>query len=387
MADPRIVRIEWGQLEGRRPRHAGCNARLGEHGIVVRPAIARITADDGAIGWGASRITREQAAKLVGSRLSDVFVAGKGASRAGLPLEFPLWDLAGKRAGEPVYAMAAATVGATPATPFRVQCYDTSLYFDDLHLESEQEAAALIAAEAREGYARGHRAFKMKVGRGARHMELAAGLRRDIAVVHAVREAVGEHATLMTDANNGYNLNLAKQLLRATADADVFWLEEAFHEDDVLYSDFQAWLRAEGLSTLIADGEGLASPRLLEMARQRLVNVVQYDIFSYGFTRWLELGAQLDRWGARTAPHHYGGHYGNYTSGHLAAAIGRFAFVEWDEASTPGLDGSAYFVSDGWVTVPHEPGFGVGLEEGPFREAVATNGFTVSAGSPPAIPA
>ena len=155
MTDPRIVRIEWGQLEGRRPRHAGCNARLGEHGIVVRPAIARLTTDDGATGWGASRITREQAAQLVGSRLSDVFVVEKGASRAGLPLEFSLWDLAGKRAGEPVYALAAATVEATPATPFRVRCYDTSLYFDDLHLDSEQEAAALIAAEAREGYARG----------------------------------------------------------------------------------------------------------------------------------------------------------------------------------------------------------------------------------------
>ena len=381
MTDPRIVRIEWGQLEGRRPRSAGCNARLGEHGIVVRPAIARVTTDDGATGWGASRITREQAANLVGSRLSDVFVAGKGASRAGLPLEFPLWDLAGKRAGEPVYALAAATVGATPAAPFRVRCYDTSLYFDDLHLETEQEAAALIAAEARAGYARGHRAFKIKVGRGARHMELAAGLRRDIAVVRAVREAVGTQAPLMLDANNGYNLNLAKQVLQATAEAGVFWLEEAFHEDEVLYRDLQAWLRAEGLPTLIADGEGLASPRLLEMARQRVVNVVQYDIFSYGFTRWLELGPQLDRWGARTAPHHYGGHYGNYASGHLAAAISGFAFIEWDEATTPGLDGSAYVVSDGWVTVPHEPGFGVALEEGTFREAVATNGFTVSAGA------
>ncbi len=381
MDDPRIERIEWGQLEGRRPRHAGCNARLGEHGIIVRPGIARITTDNGATGWGASRITRELAARLVGARLSDVFIAGKGASRAGLPLEFPLWDLAGKRAGEPVYALVAATVGGTPETPFRVRCYDTSLYFDDLHLESEQEAAALIASEAREGYARGHRSFKIKVGRGARHMEPEPGLRRDIAVVRAVREAVGTQATVMMDANNGYNLNLAKQLLRGTAEADIFWLEEAFHEDEVLYRDLQAWLRADGLSTLIADGEGLASPRLPEMARQRLVNVVQYDIFSHGFTRWLELGAQLDRWGARTAPHHYGGHYGNYASGHLAAAISRFAFVEWDEASTPGLDGSAYVVSDGWVTVPHEPGFGVGLEEGPFREAVDTNGFTVSAGA------
>ena len=106
MADPRIARIEWGQLEGHRPRHAGCNARLGEHGIVVRPAVARITTDDGATGWGASRITRKQAANLIGSRLSDVFIVGQGASRTGLPLEFPLWDLAGKRAGAPVYALA-----------------------------------------------------------------------------------------------------------------------------------------------------------------------------------------------------------------------------------------------------------------------------------------
>jgi L-rhamnonate dehydratase len=36
-----------------------------------------------------------------------------------------------------------------------------SLYFDDLHLASDEEAAALLAAEAREGYGRGHRAFKM----------------------------------------------------------------------------------------------------------------------------------------------------------------------------------------------------------------------------------
>ena len=76
-----------------------------------------------------------------------------------------------------------------PAT-LRVPCYDTSLYFDDLHLADEAEAAALIAAEAREGYERGHRAFKIKVGRGARHLPLEEGTRRDIAVIRAVREAL-----------------------------------------------------------------------------------------------------------------------------------------------------------------------------------------------------
>src|SRR5690606_23343702 len=154
----------------------------------------------------------------------------------------------------------------------RVPCYDTSLYFDDLHVEDHDEAAALIAGEAREGVERGHRAFKIKVGRGARHMPLEEGTRRDILVIRAVREAVGPDARLMIDANNGYNLNLARRVLTETADCGIHWLEEAFHEDAVLYRELKDWLVREGLDILIADGEGDASPRLLEWAREGLVD-------------------------------------------------------------------------------------------------------------------
>ena len=62
-------------------------------------------------------------------------------------------------------------------------CYDTSLYIDDLHLDSDEAAAELIAEEARYGYAHNHRNFKIKIGRGARFMPLEAGTRRDIAVI------------------------------------------------------------------------------------------------------------------------------------------------------------------------------------------------------------
>ena len=43
---------------------------------------------------------------------------------------------------------------------------------DDLHLESNEAGAALIAEEARYGYENNHRNFKIKVGRGARWMPL-----------------------------------------------------------------------------------------------------------------------------------------------------------------------------------------------------------------------
>jgi L-alanine-DL-glutamate epimerase-like enolase superfamily enzyme len=376
----RIVRVEMGYLDGQRPRPAGSNARLGEHGSAVRVPIVRLTTDDGATGFGACRADRRALAAVLGTPLHDLFADDRGAVGLGRACEFPLWDLIGGRAGTPVYALAAAVVGAGVPPSLRVPCYDTSLYFDDLHLASDAEAADLIAAEAKEGVDRGHRAFKIKVGRGARHLPLEQGTRRDIAVVAAVRDAVGRDATIMVDANNGYNLNLAKRVLTETAACGIHWLEEAFHEDAVLYRDLREWQEREGLPVLIADGEGDASPGLMTWAREHLVNVVQYDIFGHGFTGWLATGARLDDWGVASAPHHYGTAYGNYAACHLAGAIRGLAYVEWDAAAVPGLDASGYGIDDGRVSVPGQPGFGLVLDESRFRASVEETGFRLGVG-------
>jgi L-alanine-DL-glutamate epimerase-like enolase superfamily enzyme len=373
----KVVAVEWAMLEGQRPRHAGYNARLGEHGLTVCVPVARLTLDDGSSGFGHSRGTAQEAQRVVGHSLAELFLPGQGSTALGRPLDFPLWDLVGKLVGQPVYGVAAGFVGKSAPAALRVPCYDTSLYFDDLHLADQEEAVVLLAAEAQQGYARGHRHFKIKVGRGARHLPLEAGTQRDIAIIHAVRAVAGPAGKIMIDANNGYNLNLTKRVLKETAAANVFWMEEAFHEDPVLYRDLKAWLQAEGIATLIADGEGWAAPPLLDWAREGLVEVIQYDIHSHSFTQWLALGQQLDAWGVRSAPHHYGGHIGNYTAPHLAAAVTGFTFAEWDEASTPGIDAPGYRVEEGQVIVPTTPGFGMMLDEDAFQRAVAANGFAV----------
>ena len=377
MNNSKIDRIECVPLIGTRPRQAGCNSRLQVHGLHVRPPIARITTDDGATGFGLSRLSEEDTAELVGAPLSEAFDPENGVSERFRGLEYPLWDLAGKLAGKPVYEM----LGGEPDEDgvFRARCYDTSLYIDDLHLADDDEAAALIASEALEGKARGHTAYKIKVGRGAMHMPLQQGTHRDILVIRAVRNAVGPDATILIDANNGYNLNLTKHVLSETADAKVYWMEEAFHEDASFYANLREWLNSEGLETKIADGEGGASLNLLQWAEEGLVDIIQYDIFHTGFTRWLELGPQLDEWNVGSAPHHYGGHYGNYVSCHLSAAIQGFEFTEWDEADTPGLDDSGYSISDGLVSVPNSPGFGLNLDEEIYARAVQESGFVVRA--------
>ena len=378
MNSAKISAIEWGALVGQRPRQAGCNSRGPVHGNEVQVPLARITTTDGTSGSGACRpFTQEEAQSFLGEQVDDLIDVSNGVAPRAASLEFPLWDLLGQRTGRPVYSLLAESAGKTLSQPPRVRCYDTSLYIDDLHLATDEEGAALIASEARFGYENGHRSFKIKVGRGARHMPLLEGNSRDVAVIRAVRAEVGPDAAILIDANNGYNLNIAKQILAETADCNIFWLEEAFHEDGALYEDLHDWIEREGLSTNIADGEGLASPMLLDYARDGFVDIIQYDIFSHGMTNWLATGAQLDGWNVDTAPHHYGRHIGNYVSGHLAAAVDGFLFIEWDECATPGLDGSAYQVDDGYVRMPDAPGFALALDEDLFQQAVSTNGFAV----------
>ena len=370
-----INRIEYGTLVGRRPRLAGNNSRIPVHGLEVELPLIRLTTAGGS-GFGLGRADAETAQALLGQRLSDLLSPEGRAREEWTEFEFPLWDLLGNLEGKPVYELVARDEKRV-GERLRVPCYDTTLLIDDLHLESNEAGAALIAEEARYGYEHKHRNFKIKVGRGARWMPLEKGTQRDIAVVKAVRDAVGPEAKIMIDANNGYNLNIAKRVLAETADCDVFWLEEAFQEDPALYEDLQGWIEGEGLSVLIADGEGGAPPELMDWARDGLVDVIQYDIFSHGFSAWLDTGARLDAWGLRAAPHHYGRHLGNYVSGHLATAVKGFTFVEWDEVTTPGLDASGYRVEEGQVVVPDAPGFGLALEEEVFRAAVADGGFEV----------
>ena len=377
MNNPRLTHIEQGTLLGKRSRSAGCNARLPMHGQEVREPFARLRFEDGSSGFGFSRVTKEQAESFLGKTLNDIITLEKGSIPEAYPIEFPLWDALGQRAKQPIYRLLALDPTAVDGQ-FTVSCYDTSLYFDDLHLVDEQEAAALIAEEALAGYAREHRAFKIKVGRGALHMPLIEGTQRDIAIIRAVREAVGARLPLMIDANNGYNVNLVKWVLTETTDCEIYWLEEAFHEDWELYTHLHQWMREQGLNVLIADGEGLASPELMRWAQEGVVDVVQYDVRHPGFSAWLTFGRHLNEWGVKAAPHNYGSAYGNFAACHLAAYLKHFTFAEWDQIDLDGLDSSGYAIHEGRVQMPDAPGFGLRLDETIFARSVESEGFSVS---------
>jgi L-alanine-DL-glutamate epimerase-like enolase superfamily enzyme len=206
----------------------------------------------------------------------------------------------------------------------------------------------------------------------------------------------------MVDANNGYTFNISRDFLRGTADSNVLWLEEAFYEDAALYRRLRAWMRAEGLKTMIGDGEGrgMTDPGLpdllkgehvatvgslaphallLDMVREGIVDVLQWDILSPGLTRWLEIAPSIEAWGRLGSPHHYGTFLGNYHLSHLGLAMPNFGFVEWDDATTPGIATDGYAINEGLVTVPATPGFGLTLDDDAYSRAVKEGGYTLTA--------
>ena len=368
----RIERIEWVRLTARRPRPAGKNARLGEHGINVSVPVARFTAG-GVSGYGWSVVSRDQAKSLVGKTVGELFAERMPVVRREFrPIEITLLDWLGRATKRPVYAI----VNPDVKGPLAVPCYDTSLYFDDLHLNEHQAAGAFMAKEAAEGVAKGHKAFKIKVGRGGMHMPVMDGMARDIAVVNAIRKEAGPDAKLLVDANNGYNLNLTKQFLEGTAESKLHFIEEPFHEDGELYRHLSEWIAKREMKTLIADGEGDYSQHLLGWAKRGWVDVLQYDVFIPGFSFWLELVPELHGQAIGAAPHHYGTMLGNYVGPHLAAGVPGWQFAEYDDAKAEGIDTSAYRIDAGRVIVPEKPGFGLEFDERLFLDRVRESGWT-----------
>ena len=378
----KIEQISCAPLAYARPRAAGKNARLGVHGPGGDTHIARVRIG-GQYGFGWCALKKEQCETFIGLPAPELFGEDGLVIEKCYGLEFPLLDWLGNFKCLPVYKLLAGkpivhgsqAIGAERA--YSAPAYDTSIYIDEPDGASDLEAVELLCSEVEQGLARGHTNFKVKVGRCGRWMGLEPGIKRDIAIINAIRGRIGPGGSLMADANNGYNLNLAKRFLYETCGSNLLWLEEAFHEDDILYQALKEWMAAEGINTLIADGEGYASPRIIEWASEGLIDVIQFDLRYYGFHRWLSLAKQLDAAGVRSAPHNYGGYYGNYASAHIAGAIDNFAFVEWDEASVREIDASAYSISNGRVHVPDLPGFGLKLDGGAFDRAVNEKGWSV----------
>ncbi len=280
-------------------------------------------------------------------------------------LESALLDAVGTLKGRPVYAL----FGEPLRT--RVDAYDGTLYFKDVELRAGPDAVGRVAARIRED---GYRALKMKVGRPYKWMDEAPGLDRDIAAIRAAREAVGASFTLMADANNGYQdrFDDGLRLLRETAPCDLHWMEELMPETADRYRRLRRATREEGIHVRFAEGENALwdadasiqrADDVTTWVQDGLVDVIQPDLRTVGFSTVLAMADLAARHGATLVPHNWQSEIGKLMGIHAAMLRRNVRFVEDDRWSNVALDTSDYRFRDGQWRAPDTPGWGIRLTE------------------------
>jgi L-alanine-DL-glutamate epimerase-like enolase superfamily enzyme len=366
-ADVKITRIIGFDLVGRRPKMVGKNSRIGVHGDSATDRMVRMIASDGTEGIGSCRANEQQLRQLLGEPVRALFSAATQRVTVLGREDMPVWDLVGKHLRKPVYELL-GNAGAQ-----QVPVYDGSIYFADLLPQYEDRWRDRFKQEIDMGLQRGHRTFKIKIGRGNRWMPRADGDRRDVEIVKLIRTHGGPAIRIGVDANDGYDLAGAKRFMQQVGDLDIAFTEEMFPETVEQCLELKEFFREQSWKTLLADGEGQREiDGFKPFIAARAMDILQGDMRHFGFADILQEAAWAKPQGLVVAPHNWGSLIGFYMQLHVGRAITNFYAAENDPLEADVLVADGYQIADGLATIPDSPGFGLALNEKAFATKAKT---------------
>jgi L-alanine-DL-glutamate epimerase-like enolase superfamily enzyme len=273
----------------------------------------------------------------------------------------PLWDLLGKVREQPIHQL----LGGHGAD--QVPCYDGSIYFADLLPQYADRWQDRFREEIDMGLEIGHRAFKVKVGRGHRWMSREEGDARDIEVLEVIRDHAGPDILIGIDANNGYDLAGTKRFFEHIGPLNIAFAEEMFEETVEECLEFQEFLGDNGWDTLVADGETQGELDVfLPFIEAHAIEVYQADMNRFGYEGILQEAAWCEPQDLLIAPHNWGSLVGYYMQLHIGRAISNFYRAEHDPLSNDILIADGYTRADGIATAPDAPGAGLEINQEAF---------------------
>ena len=271
--------------------------------------------------------------------------------RAVTGLETALWDVHGKRRGEPVVSL----LGGEPEP---IPAYGSSMRRD---IEPEDEAERLARLHAEEGY----EAFKIRIGSwDSKGDDEDQWPGRTEALVPTVRDAVGDDVEIFVDANSAYTPEKAIEVgEEVLAPNDV-----VHYEEPCPYWELE-WTAevTEALDVPVTGGEqdnDLAQWR--RMIEMDAVDVVQPDVcYIGGLSRTLEVAEMAADAGKLCTPHSANHSLVTVFTLHLLGAIenaGPYLEYSIEDHWAEGLFTPELSVEDGRVPIPNGPGWGVELD-------------------------
>jgi L-alanine-DL-glutamate epimerase-like enolase superfamily enzyme len=246
-------------------------------------------------------------------------------------LDIGLWDIAGKKAGLPLYKMWGAVTDRIPA-------YGSGGWSK----YSEKE----LIAEAEKYTAQGCKYYKMKI----HHADPRENRKR----VEAVLRALGGAVRMMVDVNQRLDVLANIRQAQALEDLDLVWYEEP-----VLADDLAACAEvARAIRIPVATGENnYTRYEFRELIERRAARYLMPDVCrALGFSETLRIGHLAAAHQVAVAPHVV-----HELSLHVVGALSNGFIVEFIDWAPPDLFEEMPACKDGHFVIPERPGHGMAL--------------------------
>ena len=288
---------------------------------------------------------------------NDYARAGEIAMSAIAVIEIACWDIMGQSLGKPVYQLLGGAVRD------RIKAYANGWYTVERTPHEFNQAAKRVIEK-------GYRALKLDPF-GAGFYELdRAEKSKAVALVEAVRDAVGPDSEILVEMHGRFNPATAVEIARELEPFKPSWIEEPVPPENL------AALKkvAEKVSIPVATGERLHTRydyrTLFEL---QAADIIQPDITQFGgLLETKKLAAWAEIYYVLVAPHNVGGPVSTAAALHFAASTPNFKIQEhfndftesWVKTAAPGNPE----VVDGYFALPQASGLGVKLNLDVVRE-------------------
>ena len=283
------------------------------------------------------------------------YAGGEVLTSAITGVETALWDIKGKTLGVPVYELLGGR------TRDRIKLYANGWYRQGM-------SPAQFVSAARKVVGLGAKGIKFNPWGGRPGIDFHR-LENDIlnagvAVVGALREALGPSVDLYIDCNGIFNtVGNAIRAAKAVEQFNISFFEEPVPHEN---TDAMAYVRRK-IDIPVAAGERLFTIfRFRELLARGGADVVQPDMAHCGgMLEARKIAAIADAHYAAFAPHNANGEISYASAVQLAACVPNFLVLEHfpPEPWRFEVCRNPLQVEDGWLKVPDRPGLGVEFDE------------------------
>jgi galactonate dehydratase len=267
-------------------------------------------------------------------------------------IEIACWDIIGKALGQPVYRLLGGAVRE------RIKAYANGWYTVERSPEEFHAAAQRVVR-------RGYLALKLDPF-GAGSYELTPPeRRRAIALVEAVRDAVGPDAELLIEMHGRFTPASAISVARDLERFNPSWIEEPVPPENLAALEKVS----RHVSIPVATGERIhVRHEFRELFERQAADIIQADITTCGgLLETKKIGAWAESYYLLMAPHNVGGPVSTAAALHLAATMPNFKiqehFNDFAEAYVKQAAPGNPEVRDGFFGLPQGEGLGVTLDE------------------------